>query len=158
MAVQDFTVYDMLRRGAFAFGQRPAIIHADGALSHGEFLRRVDALATGLAGHSLGKCERVCILAQNHPAYLELYGACARLGLVAYPINWRLTPEEIERIVERAAPRVMVVDEASLGLVADWPATKKAIPYWYQIGQNPGEGFTPLDSLYIQSGDEPAPT
>ena len=157
MTVQEFTVYDMLRRSAFAFGQRPAIIHADGVLSHAEFLRRVDALATGLAGHSLGKGERVCILAQNHPAYLELYGACARLGLVAYPINWRLTPEEIERIVERAAPRVMVVDEASLGLVADWPATKKAIPYWYQIGQNPGEGFTPLESLYIQSGDEAAP-
>jgi long-chain acyl-CoA synthetase len=157
MNVQDFTVYDMLRRGASVFGGRPAIFHEGRATTHRELLRRVDSLATGLAGHSLAKGDRVCILAQNHPAYLELYGACAKLGLLAYPINWRLTPEEIERIVERAAPRVMVVDEPSLHLVADWPTSKKKIAYWYQIGTTAGEGFTPFDRLYIESGVEPPP-
>ncbi|MCZ6471947.1 MAG: AMP-binding protein, partial [SAR324 cluster bacterium] len=149
MTVQAFGVYDMLQRSAIAYGGRPAIIFEGGSSTFREFLARVDALATGLAGHALGKGERVCILAQNHPAYLELYGACAKLGLLAYPINWRLTAQEIERIVERAAPRMMVVDEASLNLVADWPETKKSIPFWYQIGSTPGEGFTPLDNLYI---------
>ena len=53
--------------------------------------------------------------------------------------------------------RVMVVDDASLDLVAGWPASKKAIPYWYQIGEKPGDGFTPFESLYIHSGDAPMP-
>ncbi|MCZ6644644.1 MAG: AMP-binding protein [SAR324 cluster bacterium] len=157
MTVQAFGVYDMLQRSAIAYGGRPAIIFEGGSSTFREFLARVDALATGLAGHALGKGERVCILAQNHPAYLELYGACAKLGLLAYPINWRLTAQEIERIVERAAPRMMVVDEASLNLVADWPESKKSIPFWYQIGSTPGEGFTPLDNLYIGAGQGEAP-
>ena len=39
------------------------------------------------------------MLAQNDRAYLELYGACARQGIIAYPINWRLTGQEVERVV-----------------------------------------------------------
>ena len=92
-----------------------------GRLDLRDFLARVDALAAGLAALPLVKGERLCILAQNHPAYLELYGACARLGVIAYPINWRLTAEEIRRIVERAAPRLLLVDDSTLPAVADWP-------------------------------------
>src|SRR5437016_32443 len=102
-----FTLYDMLSRNALLYGDRPAVIHAQGRLTFRDFLARVDALAAGLAALPLVKGERLCILAQNHPAYLELYGACARLGMMAYPINWRLTAEEIRRIVERAAPRLL---------------------------------------------------
>ena len=40
--------------------------------------------------------------------------------MIAYPINWRLTAEEIGRIVERAAPRLLLVDDSTLPLVADW--------------------------------------
>ena len=128
MSAQQFTLYDMLQRNAFTFARRQAVISEHGAQSFATLLARVDALATGLAGLSIAKGDRVCILAQNHPEYLEVYGACARLGLLAYPINWRLTAEEIGRIVERAAPRLMLVDDASLPLVADWPTTQGHYP------------------------------
>lgn len=157
MSLRGFTVYDMICRNALILPDSPAIIHEGGTVSFREYLQRVDALATGLAGHSIQKGERVCILAYNHAAYLELYGACAKLGLISYPINWRLTEVEIERIVDRASPRMMVVDEHSLGLIAGWPGKKKEIPFWYQIGSTPGEGFTPLDNLYVNSGADNPP-
>ena len=97
MGVHGFTVYDMIARGASAHGDAPAIIQGERALSFAEFKDRVDALARGLAALGIGTGERVCILAQNDAAYLELYGACARQGIAAYPINWRLTAEEVER-------------------------------------------------------------
>ncbi len=157
MPVQGFSVYDMLVRNAEVFAERAAVIFGETIHTFAEFLQRVDALATGLGGHGLRKGDRVCVLSQNNAHYLELYGACAKLGLVAYPVNWRLTREEVERIVERAAPGMMVVDESALHLVADWPARKKRIPYFYQFGPATGEGFTPFDSLYISSGAEEAP-
>ena len=113
MSAHAFTLYDMLSRNALIYGDRPAVIQAQGRLTFRDFLARVNALATGLAVLPLVKGERLCILAQNHPAYLELYGACARLGVIAYPINWRLTAEEIARIVERAAPRLLLVGETT---------------------------------------------
>ena len=71
--------------------RRPPSSRASAPLSFREFQRRVDALAGGLAGLGIGKGDRICVLAQNDTAYLELYGACARQGIIAYPINWRLT-------------------------------------------------------------------
>src|SRR5215472_5724499 len=93
MSVHGFTVYDMIARGAALHGAAPAIIQGEHTLSFGEFRGRVDALAGGLGALGINKGDRIAILAQNDAAYLALYGACARQGILAYPINWRLTGE-----------------------------------------------------------------
>src|SRR4030095_13929365 len=120
-----------------------------------ELQQRVDALAGGLAGLRIGKGERICILAQNDAAYLDLYGACARQGIVAYPINWRLTGEEVERVLERAAPAMMVIDASALGVVAGWPSSKRSVAHWYQLGDTAAAGFTPLAALYSEAAAPP---
>jgi len=151
MRVHDFTVYDMITRGASLHGEAPAIIQGETSLSFREFKQRVDALAGGLAALGIGKGERICILAQNDAAYLVLYGACARQGILAYPINWRLTADEVARVVERAAPRMMVADASTLPVVTGWPESKRQVSHWYQFGPAGGAGFTPFDSLYSRS-------
>lgn len=156
MSVHTFTLYDMLLRNAAQFGDRPAVIHEQGQVDFREFLGRVDALAAGLAALPVRKGERICVLAQNHPGYLDLYGACAKLGILAYPINWRLTPDEIRRVVERAAPSMMVVDAHTQPAVADWPATTD-IAHWYTFGPAPAGPFTALDTLYTDAGPVDAP-
>jgi len=158
MRVHEFTLYDMLRRNACIYGDRPAVIQAHSSLTFHDFLGRVDALAAGLAALPLPKGERVCILALNHPSYLELYGACARLGVIAYPINWRLTAAEVSRIVERAAPRMLLVDDTTVSLVADWPQTRADIPYWYTLGPTEAPGFMAFETLYQASGTLESPS
>lgn len=155
MSVHAFTVYDMIARGALAYGDAPAVILADRAVSFREFRGRVDALAAGLHGLGIGAGDRVCILAQNDVAYLDLYGACARQGIIAYPINWRLTAEEVERVVDRATPTMIVVDAATRGLVSGWRAGKRAVTHWYQLGEPADGGFESLATLYR---DGPPPT
>src|SRR5439155_300911 len=130
----------------------PAVIQGERQVSFRDFRRRVDTLAGGLLRLGIGQGDRICVLAQNDPAYLELYGACARQGIIAYPINWRLTAQEVERVVERAAPRMMVVDATTVGVIAGWPETKRAIAHWYQLGGSPGAGLKPFDSLYRATG------
>src|ERR1043166_6628774 len=67
----------MIARGAAVHGDAPAVLHGDRAVSFREFQRRVDTLAAGLAQLGIQKGDRICILAQNDPGYLDLYGACA---------------------------------------------------------------------------------
>ena len=155
MGVHGFTVYDMIARGAFVYGDAPAVIQGERQLSFREFQRQVDALAGGLVALGIGKGDRVCILAQNDAAYLHLYGACARQGIVAYPINWRLTAQEVERVVERAAPKMMVVDASTRPAVAGWPEQKKSVAHWYQFGEAPGAGVQPIAALYRDGAAPP---
>src|SRR5207249_7561570 len=137
MGAQAFTIYDLLARGAALYRDAPALIQGTRRWSFRELLERADRLASGLAGLGLAKGDRVCILAQNDSAYVDLYGACARQGIIAYPINWRLTAQEVERVVERAQPRMFVADASTMSVVAEWARQRPGIDHWYQFGENP---------------------
>src|SRR2546427_101245 len=155
MGAQAFTVYDMMARSAALYRDAPALIQGPGQWSFRQLLERADALAAGLTGLGLSKGDRICILAQNDAAYVDLYGACARQGIIAYPINWRLTAQEVERVLERAAPTMMVADASTLPVVGEWPRTQRGVAHWYQLGEAPpAAGFTALSSLYR---DDPPP-
>src|SRR2546426_10985552 len=143
MGANSFTIYDMLARGAALHRDAPALIQGPRQWSFRQLLERADSLAAGLAGLGLSKGDRVCILAQNDVAYVDLYGACARQGVIAYPINWRLTGEEVERVVERAAPKMMVVDASTLNVVTGWAEGKKSVAQWYQFGEHASAGLKP---------------
>src|SRR5881398_3415036 len=157
MGAQAFTIYDLLARGAALYRDAPALIQGTRRWSFRELLERADRLASGLAGLGLAKGDRICILAQNDAAYVDLYGACARQGVIAYPINWRLTAQEVERVVDRAAPRMMVVDASTLPVVAGWPKEKPSVAHWYQFGEASGPAFKPFSALYRTASPPPRP-
>jgi acyl-CoA synthetase (AMP-forming)/AMP-acid ligase II len=160
MSARAFTVWTMIERGAAVHGEAPAVVDGEQALSFRSFRDHALMLACGLDTLGVGQGDRVCILAQNDCAYLELYAACARQGIVAYPINWRLTAQEVERVVDRAAPKMFVTDAATVGVVAGWPASKGSIPHWYQLdGVRPGDprapGFQSFGDLYAEGALPP---
>jgi len=156
VGVHAFTVYDMIVRAARLQPGAPAVIQGEQVISFAALRTRVDGMAAGLAALGIGKGDRVCILAQNDAAYVVLYGACARQGIIAYPINWRLTAEEVERVVQRAAPAMMVVDGSTAGLGAGGPARMPSLRHWYQLGESAPPGFTPFARLEGRSAP-PAP-
>src|SRR5437867_7862561 len=155
MGAQAFTVYDMLVRGAALAPDAPALIQGPRQWSFRQLRERADSLAAGLAGLGLVKGDRICILAQNDAGYVDLYGACARQGIVAYPINWRLTAAEVERVLERAAPKMMVADASTLNVVEGWPQRKPAVAHWYRFGETAGGGFQAFASLYREGATAP---
>jgi acyl-CoA synthetase (AMP-forming)/AMP-acid ligase II len=155
LTVHALTVYDLITRGDAVHGDATAVIQGDRSLSFRQLRRRVDQLAAGLVELGIGAGERICVLAQNDVTYLELYGACARQGFIAYPINWRLTGPEVERVVERAQPTMMVVDASTQALVGDWLGAA-GVTHRYQLGEGTGAGSAPLAALY-RKGVAPAP-
>src|SRR5436853_7153061 len=157
MDVHGLTIHDLIERGAAQYGEAPAFVEGERSLVFRELARRVEALAAWLADLGIGKGDRVCVLAQNDVDYVVLYGACAHQGIIAYPINWRLTAQEVERVVERAAPRMMVVDASTLPVVAGWPKEKPSVAHWYQFGEAGGPAFKPFAALYRTASPPPRP-
>jgi long-chain acyl-CoA synthetase len=73
----------------------------------------LDRASSELAGAFVDKLrlepgDRVAVLDKNCPAYLELIFALDKAGLVAAPINWRLTAGEVKAIVDDVQPKLIV--------------------------------------------------
>ena len=79
-------------------------------LSYAQLDQRTARLAAWLRAKGVGRGDRAAILAQNCTDFFELQFACARLGAIFVPLNWRLTVPELSFIVGDAAPKVLIHD------------------------------------------------
>lgn len=75
--------------------------------SYHQLQQRVERLAASLQRWGMIKGDRVALLAPNGPCYLELLFACARIGVVLVPLNWRLSPAELTFILEDCSYRLV---------------------------------------------------
>ena len=71
-------------------------------------------LANALLGLGLAKGDRVAVLAYNCVEWLEIYAAIAKAGLVAVPVNFRLTPAEAGYVVADAEAAAIIVQDELL--------------------------------------------
>lgn len=117
MGLRDFTLSDVIDRNAEVHGERLAFVADGQRISHREYRLRVERLAAALAGIGLVAGERVAVLAQNCLAYVELYGAAARLGLILVPVNWRLSAEEIAHVITDTTPKAIVAGAEYLAII-----------------------------------------
>lgn len=69
--------------------------------------RQVCRTARLLAALKVGHGDRVAVLARNCLAFLDLWLACGKLGAVLQPLNWRLTPGELQGLLADGDPAVL---------------------------------------------------
>jgi len=119
------------RNAAFA-PAKPAILFEGKTLTYAAFNARIDQLARALKAElGVGRGDRVAILSLNRPDYLVLLYACARLGAILVPLNWRLAAAEQLFILSDAAAKVLVLEQAFAGIL---PALEKSLPDTTAVG------------------------
>jgi len=122
------TLADLVELQAAAAPDQAAIEHPGGLLTYAALARRVAAAAQGLAGIGVVHGDRVAVLAYNHPDTLVLLLACARLGAMLMPLNWRLAAAELAWIVGDASPRAIFADAAHIAALPHIAALAGARP------------------------------
>jgi fatty-acyl-CoA synthase len=140
------------RNAAFA-PDKPAILFGDDTLTYSQFAQRIAATARALKSQiGVRRGDRVAILSLNHPDYLVLLYACARLGAMLVPLNWRLAVAEQVFILSDASVKVLVVEQAFAAVVA--PLTG-ALPDARIVGLDfTPDGGASIDALVASgSGD-----
>ena len=128
-----------LGRAARFYPTRTALASAGTRRSFRELHDRVAGIAAALAGHGFQAGDRLALLLPNEPDYIELVYACGWLGVIAVPLNTRLAPPELDRILTDATPRGLIRHSSlpaptvrvplELVLDNDWlRATGRALP------------------------------
>lgn len=147
------TISDALRRTARRYRDRNALSFGDRRWSFAGLDRAVDRVARGLLETGLTRGDRLGALGRNSDAYLILWLACARAGLIHVPVNYALTGRELRYIVEQSGARALIVDPALAGNARE--ALDAANGPWF--GTLFGGG-TDLDVLRLAQGDgDPEP-
>ena len=96
------TISDAVATHARLTPSKPGARDSRRALTYAEWDRRASRLGSGLLARGLRKGDRVAVLAYNRLEWMEIYVALARAGLVAVPVNFRLTAAEISYIASHA--------------------------------------------------------
>ncbi len=110
------------------------------AVTYAEWDERASRLCAGLLIRGLRKGDRVAVLAYNCLEWMEIYVALARAGLVAVPINFRLTAAEIAYIASHAEVAAVIAG-------AEFCATVDTIR----------DEIAPCADRYIVIGNAPTP-
>ncbi len=122
-----------VERNGLRWSSRPAV--ADGERVHADWqtlAARTASVATALQQEfGLDPGDRVAIVMNNRPEYLEALFAIWHAGLVAVPVNARLHRDEISYILTQSGSAVAVVDDAHAddvgSLVGDVPALQAVV-------------------------------
>jgi fatty-acyl-CoA synthase len=110
---------DLIDRNAAFAPDKPAIHFAHATLTYAGLGQRIASAARALKSQlGIARGDRVALLANNHPDYLVLLYACARLGAMLVPLNWRLAVPEQVYILCNASVKVLVVEQAFADVVA----------------------------------------
>ncbi|TFZ03450.1 class I adenylate-forming enzyme family protein [Ramlibacter rhizophilus] len=86
-------------------------------LDYAAWNERARRLAAGLLDGGLVKGDRVGVLAYNCLEWMEIYVGLARAGLVAVPINFRLTAPEVAYILEHAEAAAVIAGPEFTALI-----------------------------------------
>jgi fatty-acyl-CoA synthase len=97
-----------LKRARFPLTRdRTAFIGGGRSYTYEEFNRRVNRVADRLLAAGLKKEDRVAAMLFNCTEFMEIYFACAKLGLIFIPLNFRLTAAELSDIFEDTGTRAL---------------------------------------------------
>ena len=150
---------DVLRVNATLYPDKEGAADLYRSLTFKQWNERCNRLANGLLDRGLKKGDRLAILAYNCLEWLEIYGACAKAGLVAVPIMFRLTPSEYSYIVNNAEcaafiaekPFIKDLDEAKDDL--DLPANR----YFFFGDKEAPAGYTHLEDVFASGAASEPP-
>jgi fatty-acyl-CoA synthase len=136
------------RNAAFA-PDNDAIRFGGAALTYAALAQRIAAAARALKSKlGVTSGDRVAILSLNHPDYLVLLYACARLGAMLVPLNWRLAVPEQVFILSDASVKALVVQKGFDAVIAP---LKQVLPDVRIVGLDFAPSFD--DLLASGTGD-----
>ena len=109
---------DPLCAYAAAVGARAAVIEDGAVTTYAAFNEEVNRLVGGLAGLGARSGQRAVWCAPNSRQVLAFMHACRKLGLVAVPMSYRFTAEEMRHVLADSGASLVAVDAAQAPIVA----------------------------------------
>lgn len=113
-----------------ARANKPALQFNGASSTFGDMEARSNRMAHLLTARGLRSGDRLCVYLANCVEMIDLFLACAKLGVIFVPINILYKEREIQHILNDAEPRLFIKDDSIAELIesaALQPSSRPAI-------------------------------
>ena len=104
------TFIDPLQRALQIGADRTAVLYKGNSTSYRELWTRCRKLAGMVSAQGVVPGDRIAILANNSPQYLEMYVGLPAAGFVIVPLNTRHAEPELRYALEDAGAKLLITD------------------------------------------------
>lgn len=120
-----------------------------------EWDRQVNKAANALKDAGVAKGDRVSTYLFNTEELATVFFACAKIGAVFNPINFRLAANELKFILEDADPKVILFEKALAPHVSEIQQYFSGMSFWYVDDEAPDYAESYHEAVAGASGDRP---
>lgn len=106
--IKSMNIAWWVQRWAELNPDKPALFFRDQVITYQGLSCRSDRTACWLQSLGIEKGDRVAVMLYNCPEFLDLFLACSRLGAIFVPINFRVSPLELDYFLTNCRPRLFV--------------------------------------------------
>ena len=100
---------EFARRARRLYAKNEAVVDGDLRFTYEQFLNRCDQWSNALQKMGVEKGDKVAYIAPNTHSHLEAYYAVPQIGAVLVPINYRLSADEFEYIINHSGSKIVCV-------------------------------------------------
>ncbi|MGB7257988.1 MAG: AMP-binding protein [Pseudolabrys sp.] len=103
-----------------------ALAIVDGAtrLSYAEWYRRISSVVAGLDALGLKAGDHLLTIAQNCWEAATIHWACQFAGIIITPVNWRVTADELDFLIENSEAKAVAYEDVTADAVAQSKAAQ----------------------------------
>jgi long-chain acyl-CoA synthetase len=137
------------------FPNKPAIydVRKNIRFTYKEWNEQVNRLANALSKEGVKKGDRVSTFTFNTEELGTAFFACAKIGAIFNPINFRLMPEEVAYIIADAKPKVVLFEKALESVIAAIENRFEATSFWFIDEDAPAYAASYQDKLAAAPSD-----
>lgn len=129
---------DIISRNASRIPDQVGIYYGERRWTWKEVDERSNRLANMFLASRVKKGDRVAILDQNSDGYMEIYFGLAKAGIIAVPINYRLSPAEMVNLINNAEPQALIIGGDYFKLAESLKAKLPSVKRYIGMGSPPG--------------------
>ncbi|MBI1891779.1 MAG: long-chain fatty acid--CoA ligase [Burkholderiales bacterium] len=149
--------FDILQRRADYSPRKRALVDlATGReYTYAQTNARASAVAEVLREqYGLQPGDRVALLVQNCTEFFEVLFGCAKAGMIAVPLNWRLPAAELQGILEDSVPKLVIYDAQFAQTVAQLKESNSGLQA-IVLGEEADAGNPSYESLLAKTSGNP---
>jgi len=126
----------LLQQWADRLPDKEALIFEDTRLTYEQVNERVNEVCQSLLELGFKKGDRVAVLTYNNHQFMEIFFACARIGALIVPLNFRLVGRELEYQLNDSEPIILFLGEEFQEIIQGIRSSLKSIKKFIVIGKS----------------------